>query len=65
MKRILTILLLLSGFILFSISTATASSDSRPFSLSEEQLRGKKVALVLCGGGAKGAAHIGVLKMLE
>lgn len=25
----------------------------------------KRVALVLCGGGAKGAAHIGVLKMLE
>lgn len=24
-----------------------------------------KVALVLCGGGAKGAAHIGVLKVLE
>lgn len=25
----------------------------------------KKVALVLCGGGAKGAAHVGVLKVLE
>lgn len=25
----------------------------------------RKVALVLCGGGAKGAAHIGVLKVLE
>ena len=24
-----------------------------------------KVAVVLCGGGAKGAAHIGVLKVLE
>ena len=24
-----------------------------------------KVALVLCGGGAKGAAHLGVLKVLE
>lgn len=27
--------------------------------------RRPKVALVLCGGGAKGAAHIGVLKVLE
>lgn len=25
----------------------------------------KKVAVVLCGGGAKGMAHIGVLKVLE
>ncbi|MBO4740854.1 MAG: patatin-like phospholipase family protein, partial [Bacteroidales bacterium] len=25
----------------------------------------KKVGLVLCGGGAKGAAHVGVLKVLE
>ena len=24
-----------------------------------------KVALVLCGGGAKGAAHLGVLKVLD
>ena len=24
-----------------------------------------KVALVLCGGGAKGAAHIGAIKVLE
>ena len=24
-----------------------------------------KVGVVLCGGGAKGAAHVGVLKVLE
>ncbi len=34
-----------------------------------EELRGRKqrpkVAVVLCGGGAKGAAHVGVLKVIE
>ena len=33
--------------------------------LSQEEVPRKKVALVLSGGGAKGAAHIGVLKVLE
>ena len=31
----------------------------------EKVPRRPKVALVLCGGGAKGAAHIGALKVLE
>lgn len=33
--------------------------------MSQEQEPRKKVALVLSGGGAKGVAHIGVLKVLE
>lgn len=32
---------------------------------SAEYVKRPKVALVLCGGGAKGAAHVGVLKVLE
>ena len=32
---------------------------------AEEQEQRKKVAVVLSGGGAKGMAHIGVLKVLE
>ncbi|WP_027456213.1 patatin-like phospholipase family protein [Xylanibacter brevis] len=32
---------------------------------AEQQARRKKVAVVLSGGGAKGVAHIGVLKVLE
>ena len=32
---------------------------------AEEQAQRKKVAVVLSGGGAKGMAHIGVLKVLE
>lgn len=30
-----------------------------------EKTQRPKVGLVLCGGGAKGAAHIGVIKVLE
>ncbi len=30
-----------------------------------EQKQRPKVALVLCGGGAKGAAHVGALKVIE
>ena len=44
-------LLMLSG-------TVSANQDSTAF-------RKKKVAVVLSGGGAKGMAHIGVLKVLE
>ena len=53
MKRILTILIavLLSG-------TAVAHTDST-------SVKRKRVAVVLSGGGAKGMAHIGVLKVLE
>ena len=35
------------------------------FLLFYQPLSGQKVALVLSGGGAKGLAHVGVLKMLE
>ena len=33
--------------------------------MSQEETPRKKVAVVLSGGGAKGAAHVGVLKVLE
>lgn len=33
--------------------------------IADMQKKRPKVALVLCGGGAKGAAHIGALKVLE
>jgi len=48
---------------------ASAGVDSvKQFVMPESLLNRKvrpKVALVLCGGGAKGAAHVGVLKALE
>ena len=49
MKRVTVCILLL----LLSVSVF-AQQEHRP-----------KVALVLCGGGAKGAAHVGVLKVIE
>lgn len=36
-----------------------------PYDLSPRKLQRPKVGLVLSGGGARGAAHIGVLKVLE
>ena len=34
-------------------------------SFSQDTIQRKKIGLVLTGGGAKGFAHIGVLKVLE
>lgn len=47
--------------VLFLITTPAVAQDTIPVSA----LKGKKVGLVLSGGGAKGLAHIGVLKVLE
>ncbi len=44
----------LSLFLLLTLFTLASSAQQRP-----------KIGLVLSGGGAKGAAHIGVLKVLE
>ena len=51
MKHFIIILFFTLGFVL-----PTAGQETQPR---------KKVALVLSGGGAKGVAHIGVLKVLE
>jgi NTE family protein len=53
MKKILMILA-----VLLMCGTISAQTDSTT-------VRRKKVAVVLSGGGAKGMAHIGVLKVLE
>lgn len=55
MRKIACLLLCLFGSV---ASNAMAQTESQP------ELR-EKVAVVLAGGGAKGAAHIGVLKALE
>ena len=56
MEKLLRILwtLLILTFSFLSYSQDTTSVKARP-----------KVGLVLSGGGAKGAAHIGVLKYIE
>lgn len=40
-------------------------TDSVAVEMHQAPARPKKVGVVLCGGGAKGVAHIGVLKVLE
>lgn len=52
------IIMLLAAMLLSTLYTY-------PLSLSVEEGARKKVAVVLSGGGAKGMAHIGVLKVLE
>jgi len=47
-------LILFSAFISYNPIIAQESNTERP-----------KIGLVLSGGGAKGLAHIGVLKVLE
>ena len=55
MRSIYSFLLILSLFLLLALtSNAQTSTYQRP-----------KIGLVLSGGGAKGLAHIGVLKVLE
>lgn len=61
-QRSLRTLLLLG-----SLATTTVMADSRdpsPGMAAREPLR-PRVGLVLAGGGAKGGAHVGVLKILE
>lgn len=52
----------LVGFLACVIGSVAFSAIAQPE--TEQEVR-PKVALVLAGGGAKGAAHIGVLKALE
>lgn len=52
---------------IFLIIAVLAMCSGTALGESAQKVGGKrpKVALVLCGGGAKGAAHIGALKVLE
>lgn len=54
-------------FVLLAIVFCAKSLDARNFveTTNASAKDSIKVGLVLCGGGAKGAAHIGVLKKLE
>lgn len=57
LPRLFTMIILIVLFLLISVSVAGQSSG--------DQVKRPKVAIVLSGGGAKGFAHIGVLKVLE
>ena len=58
-RLLLPLLLLAAG------GNAALAGNICPEGAFEGEQQRPKVALVLCGGGAKGAAHIGVLKVLE
>ena len=73
MKRIALILILSACFFQIQVSSAR-SVDPVSDSIAVEQMRERMarirkerptVALVLSGGGAKGAAHVGVIRYLE
>jgi NTE family protein len=49
---------------LFALPTALASAQDRQPSIDRPEDR-PRIGLVLAGGGAKGGAHVGVLKVLE
>ena len=50
----------------FIIMLAVAGLVAQPVTQPKEEKTGrKKVAVVLCGGGAMGTIHIGALKVLE
>lgn len=55
--------LILFLLVFFFLSTQTAQAQS--FIEKIKKIRRPKIALVLGGGGAKGAAHVGVIKVLE
>jgi NTE family protein len=59
---------LLLAFISLHLSTATAAdgiSTSAPATIQVSEKTRPKIGLALSGGGAKGAAHLGVIKYLE
>ncbi len=57
MKRFITFIFIAAAF----IGMVAQPVESKP----NEQPKRKKVAVVLCGGGAMGTIHIGALKVLE
>jgi len=58
MNKLLTILLLFIGFVAFS-------QEKDSIKKNDSIKKDLKVGLVLSGGGAKGFAHVGILKVLE
>ena len=75
MRRFIYLMIWVAVAVLACSGPAVAQSDAQSEVQSEVQSYAQSgvrdlgykptVALVLCGGGAKGAAHIGVLKVLE
>lgn len=65
MKRILVCFLLMAMGSATGVMAQNVIVDSVKNADDATKFRRKKVAVVLSGGGAKGMAHIGALKVLE
>ena len=59
--------LILSGLLIFAITSTTVlfGQDGSPASPNLQPKKRPRIGLVLSGGGARGFAHVGVLKVLE
>ena len=59
--------LILSGLLIFAITSTTVlfGQDNSPTPPNPQTKKRPRIGLVLSGGGARGFAHIGVLKVLE
>ncbi|MBP6224622.1 MAG: patatin-like phospholipase family protein [Rhizobacter sp.] len=55
----------LSACAFIGLGFAVAASAAEPVSPAERALARPRIGLVLSGGGARGLAHVGVLKLLE
>ena len=58
---VLSVLVVLASM----LALAAPASAQTPAQQQASQASRPKIGLVLAGGGAKGAAHVGVLKVLE
>ncbi|MBO5419822.1 MAG: patatin-like phospholipase family protein [Bacteroidales bacterium] len=74
MKKLSAYLLVLISILVGTVSSFARGIDPKEDSLAVARMRERlaqistyrpTVALVLCGGGAKGTAHVGVIKRLE
>ncbi|MBW2485088.1 MAG: hypothetical protein JRF05_06990, partial [Deltaproteobacteria bacterium] len=64
MKSILQLTIIFSVFLLFSVGEITCAAENQaPQDITPAKR--PKICLVLSGGGARGAAHIGVIEVLE
>ena len=59
--------LILSGLLIFAITSTTVlfAQDGSPALQNMQPKKRPRIGLVLSGGGARGFAHVGVLKVLE
>jgi NTE family protein len=65
MRLAFAILLLIGSVVTRAATTAREDEEATPAAYAHALANAPRIGLVLGGGGARGAAHIGVLKVLE